>query len=62
MERTVIAVNTGIAPISSGIFDRSATKAYGTKMLRKPDSNMTKADVKVVIDLLNYLLDQASSK
>lgn len=60
MERTVVAVNTGIAPVSNTIFDKGSTKAYGIKMLRKPDSNMTKQDVKTVIDLLNYLLDQAS--
>lgn len=60
LERTVVAVTTGIAPITGQPFDRRATKAYGIKMLRKPDSNMTKQEVKVVVELLNYLLDESA--
>jgi hypothetical protein len=60
LERTIVAVQTGVAPISGQPFDRSATKAYGIKMLRKPDSNMNKQEVKVCVDLLNYLLDEAA--
>ena len=57
-ERTAIAIETGVAPITGGIFDHSATRAYGIKMLRKPDSNMSKDDVKVVVELMNYMLDE----
>jgi hypothetical protein len=60
LERTVVAITTGIAPITGQPFDRSATRAYGTKMLRKPDSNMSKQEVKAVVDLMNYLLDEAA--
>ena len=60
LERTVVAINTGVAPITGQPFDRHATKAYGIKMLRKPDSNMTKQEVKVVVELMNYLLDEAA--
>jgi len=60
MERTIVAIKTGVAPISSQPFDRSATKAYGVKMLRKPDSDMNKEQVKAVIELMNYLLDEAA--
>ncbi|MCM0082513.1 cytochrome C [Geomonas sp. Red32] len=59
LERLVVAVQTGVAPISGQPFDRSATKAYGIKMLRKPDSNMTKGQVKQAVDLMNYLLSEA---
>ena len=59
LERTIVAIQTGIAPISGQPFDRSATKAYGIKMLRKPDSNMNKHDVKETVELMNYLLDEA---
>lgn len=57
LERTVVAIQTGVAPISGQPFDRNATKAYGIKMLRKPDSNMNKQEVKAVVELMNYLLD-----
>jgi hypothetical protein len=60
LERTVVAITTGIAPISGQPFDRNATKAYGIKMLRKPDSNMSKPEVKEVVELMNYLLEEAS--
>ena len=60
MERTIVAIKTGVAPISGQPFDRGATKAYGIKMLRKPDSDMSKEQVKVVVELMNYLLDEAA--
>lgn len=59
-ERTVIAVQTGIAPVTGQPFDRQATKAYGIKMLRKPKSNMSRDEVKKVVDLMNYLIEEAA--
>ena len=61
LERTVVAIKTGIAPITGQPFDKTATKAYGVKMLRKPDSNMSKQEVKSVVELMNWLLDQAGN-
>jgi hypothetical protein len=60
LERAIVALQTGIAPISGQLFDRSATKAYGIKMMRKPDSNMSKEETAAVVDLLNFLLDEAA--
>lgn len=59
LERTIVAVQTGIAPISGQMFDRSATRAYGIKMLRKPNSDMTKQEVKEVVELLNFLIEES---
>jgi hypothetical protein len=59
LERTIVAIQTGVAPISGQPFDRAATKAYGVKMLRKPDSNMSKPEVKASVDLMNWLLGEA---
>ena len=59
LERTIVAIQTGVAPISGQPFDRNATKAYGVKMLRKPDSNMSKPEVKASVDLMNYLLAES---
>ena len=58
MERTVIAVLTGKAPITGQPFDRQAVKTYGIKMLRKPDSDMSKQQIRDVVVLLNYLLEE----
>ncbi len=60
MERAIVALKTGIAPISGQLFDKSATKQYGIKMMRKPDANMSKEETKEVVELLNYLLDEAA--
>ncbi len=60
MERTIVAIKTGVAPVSGQPFDKSATKAYGIKMLRKPDSDMNKEQVKAVLELMNYLLDEVA--
>jgi len=59
LERTIVAIQSGVAPISGQPFDRSATKAYGVKMLRKPDSNMSKPEVKASVDLMNFLLSES---
>ncbi len=59
-ERTVIAIQTGIAPVTGQPFDKQATKAYGIKMLRKPKSNMTRDEVKQVVNLMNFLIDEAA--
>lgn len=59
-ERTVIAIQTGIAPVTGQPFDKQATKSYGIKMLRKPKSNMTREEVKKVVDLMNFLIDEAA--
>jgi hypothetical protein len=58
MERTVIAIQTGRAPITGQPFDRQAVKAYGIKMLRKPNSDMNKQEIRDVVVLLNHLLDE----
>ena len=60
MERTVVAITTGIAPVSSTIFDKGSIHAYGLRMLRKPSSNLTRQDVKTIEGLLLYLLEDAS--
>lgn len=58
MERTVIAVQTGRAPITGQPFNKQAVKAYGIKMLRKPNSDMDKKEIRDIVLLLNYFLDE----
>jgi hypothetical protein len=58
LERAIVSMQTGKAPITGQLFDKNASKSYGIKMLRKPDSNMNKQEVKAVVDLMNYLLEQ----
>jgi len=58
MERTVIAIQTGRAPITGQPFNKQAVKAYGIKMLRKPNSEMNKQEIRDIVLLLNNLLDE----
>jgi hypothetical protein len=58
MERTIIAVQTGTAPITGQPFNKQAVKAYGIKMLRKPNSDINKKEIRDIVVLLNYLLDE----
>lgn len=58
MERTVIAIQTGRAPITGQPFNKQAVKAYGIKMLRKPNSDMNKKEIRDIVVLLNYFLDE----
>jgi uncharacterized membrane protein len=58
MERTVIAIQTGRAPITGQPFNRASIMAYGIKMLRKPNSDMSKKEIKDIVLLLNYLIDE----
>jgi hypothetical protein len=60
MERTVVAIQTGRAPITGQTFDRQSIKAYGIKMLRKPNSDLSKKEIKDVVVLLNYIIDENS--
>jgi hypothetical protein len=60
LERVVVAVTSGVAPVTGQPFDKQATKSYGIKMLRKPKSNMTREEIKQTIALMNFLLDEAA--
>ncbi len=58
MERTVIAVQTGRAPITGQPFNKQAVKAYAITMLRKQNSDFNKKEMLDIVVLLNYLLDE----
>lgn len=59
-ERILIAVKTGIAPISGLPFNKTSAKRYGVKMMRKIDSGMTSTEIKEAVSLMEYLLDEAA--
>jgi hypothetical protein len=56
LERSIVAIQTGIAPISGQPFDAKAAQAYGAKMLRKSSSGMSPTDVKASVDLMDFLI------
>jgi len=58
MERTVVAIQSGVAPITGQLFDKQATKAYAIKMMRKPKSGMSRDEIKQVYQLMNYMIDE----
>ncbi len=58
MERTVVAISTGRAPVTGQQFNKQAVKAYGIKMMRKPNSDMNKQEIRDVVVLLNFFIDE----
>lgn len=59
LDRTLLTLQSGIAP-SGAVFDNSSVDAYGAKMLRKPDSDMTKQDVRIVLGVVRFMLEEAA--
>ena len=59
LERVVLAITSGIAPLTGQPFDKMATKSYGIKMLRKPKSNMSRDEIRAIIGFMNFLIDEA---
>jgi len=57
IERVIIAVQTGICPISKEVFSKKTTEHVVARMFVKPDSNLTKSEAREIMTLLNYLLD-----
>lgn len=62
LDRAVIALKTGIAPISGMEFDKKSAKAYGVKMMRKPDAGISAQEAKTIVNLLAYLIDESAKK
>jgi len=58
MEMVVTAVQTGRAPVTGQRFGKQAVKAYGIKMLRRSNTDMNKQEIRNVVLLLNYFLDE----
>lgn len=59
MDRTFVTIQTGMTP-SGSVFDNAAIDAYGAKMLRKPDADMTKPEIKQFIELMKYMSEEAA--
>ena len=60
MARPIAALKTGITPISGGTFEEKGIKEYVVKMMRKPNSGITKDDAKQIIDFLKQARALAS--
>jgi hypothetical protein len=52
MSRPITALTSGRTPISGESFDREGIKKYVVKMMRKPNSGISREDAKAIIDFL----------
>lgn len=62
LERLVVSLNTGIAPVSNQPFDLNHIKADITKMLRKSNSQKfpaNKEENSSIFAVLKYMLDKS---
>lgn len=60
MERVIVAVRTGLCPLSKMNFTKDTAKSIVVRMFLKPESNMTRDDVKAIVELLNYMIDETA--
>lgn len=56
MARPIMALRTGVSPVTGSVFDEVTLKKYVVKMMRKPNSGITKDDAKEVLTFLTYAL------
>src|SRR6266568_2055290 len=61
LERVIIAVQTGVCPVTKEGFSKKTTEHIVARMFVKPDSNMTKSEAREIMMLLNYMLDVKTS-
>ena len=62
MERPIEALQTGKTPISKSSFDKKGIKKYVVKMMRKPNSGITKQDAKQIVKFLQQARHIAEGK
>ena len=58
MERIIMAVKTGLGPVSGLPFDKKAVAAYGERMLKRSNPGMSSAEVQKAVDFLDFLIDE----
>jgi hypothetical protein len=54
MSRPIAALETGITPVTGGKFDEQGMKTYVVKMMRKPNSGITKEDARTILGFLMH--------
>lgn len=59
MSRPISALTNGKTPISGDTFDREGIKKYVVKMMRKPNSGISREDAKAIVDFLTTARDLA---
>lgn len=59
MSRPISALTNGKTPISGDAFDREGIKKYVVKMMRKPNSGISREDAKTIVDFLTTARDLA---
>lgn len=62
MARPIAALQTGVTPISSDEFEKKGIKKYVVKMMRKPNSGISKKDAKAIVGFLQHARGIAKGK
>ena len=58
LERVIAAVQTGVLPLSSQRFGADTSESLVAKMFQKPGANMSRAEARNILKLLNFLLTE----
>ena len=62
MARPIVALQTGVTPISGGSFEAEGIKMYVIKMMQKLNSGLDREDAREIIPLLTYAREQAKAR
>ena len=60
MKRPISALTSGITPVSGDSFNKKDIKHYVVKMMRKPNSGITRGDAKDILRFLVYAREIAT--
>jgi len=58
IERVIVAVQSGVCPLSKTRFTKKTSESIVARMYLKPESNMTKKEARTILEFINYLLDE----
>ena len=61
IERIIVSVQSGICPLTKSAFTKETTRAVVTRMFLKENSNITREDARIIVQFLNFLLDQKTT-
>ena len=58
IERIIVGIQTGVAPITKMSFSKETTRSIVSRMFLKDNSNMTRDEAGLILHYLDFLLDQ----
>lgn len=62
VERVIVSLQTGLCPLSKTSFNKDTAKSIVVRMFLKPESGMTRDDMRTIVGLLNFMIDEKAKE